>query len=215
MHMPEPGEAAPDFWDRLYGRSERIWSGNVNVRLAEVAGDLPPGRALDLGCGEGGDAMWLAERGWKVTATDISPVAISRATEDAANRGLAGAIEFILTDLAGGVPTGPFDLVSAHFFHVPQPLELDRTEVLRSAAAAVTPGGHLLIVDHGSAPEFSEHHDFEFPSAEDVLTTLDLDASQWRRVRVEAVKRQVTGPEGQTALIDDNVMLLQRLQSNS
>lgn len=214
MHMPEPGESAPDFWDRLYGRSERIWSGNVNVRLAEVAAELPPGRALDLGCGEGGDAMWLAERGWQVVATDISPVAIRRATEDADKRGISERIEFVLTDLAGGVPAGPFDLVSAHFLHVPDPLTLDRTDVLRSAAAAVAPGGHLLIVDHGSAPEFSDHHDYEFPSAEDVLTKLDLDPSLWARVRVEAVKRQVTGPEGQAAVIDDNVMLLRRQSNN-
>lgn len=219
MHMPEPGESAPDFWDRLYGRSERIWSGNVNARLAEVAADLPPGRALDLGCGEGGDAMWLAEHGWTVVATDISPVAIRRATEDAAARNLADRIEFVRTDLADGVPDGPFDLVSAHFLHVPDGLELDRTTVLRAAAGQLVPGGHLLIVDHGSAPPFSEHRDMPtqlrppndhyFPSTDEVLAALDLDPDTWERVRVEVRKRQVTH-EGQTAVIDDNVMLLRR-----
>lgn len=209
MHMPEPGETAPDFWDRLYGRSERIWSGNANVRLEEIAADLPPGRALDLGCGEGGDAMWLAERGWTVVATDISPVAIQRATEDATKHGVAERIQFVRTDLADGVPAGPFDLVSAHFFHVPDGLELNRAKVLRAAADAIVPGGHLLIVDHGSAPPFSEHRDHYFPSTDEVLAELDLDPDTWLRVRVEVLPRQVTH-EGQTAVIDDNVMLLRR-----
>ncbi|GFG63612.1 hypothetical protein MKUB_11020 [Mycobacterium kubicae] len=210
MHTPEPGEAAPDFWDRLYRRSDRIWSGNVNARLAEVAVDLPPGRALDLGCGEGGDAMWLAERGWQVVATDISPVAIERAREDARARGLAERIEFVRTDLADGVPAGPFDLVSAHYFHVPEPLALNRSAVLRAAAEALRPGGHLLIVDHGSAPSWSEHHDYPFPGADEVLDSLDLDVAQWQRVRVEAVDRDVAGPDGQKASVKDNVMLLRR-----
>ncbi|OBJ53426.1 bifunctional 2-polyprenyl-6-hydroxyphenol methylase/3-demethylubiquinol 3-O-methyltransferase UbiG [Mycobacterium sp. 1423905.2] len=210
MHAPEPGEAAPDFWNRLYRRSDRIWSGNVNVRLAEVAAELPPGRALDLGCGEGGDAMWLAERGWQVVATDISPVAIERASQDSQKRGLADRIEFVRTDLVDGVPAGPFDLVSAHFFHVPEPLSLDRSAVLRAAADALCSGGHLLIVDHGSAPSWSDHHDYPFPGAEEVLASLDLHAGEWQRVRVEAVDREVTGPDGQRATIKDNVMLLRR-----
>ena len=126
MRMPEPGQSAAEFWDGLYGSSERIWSGGVNARLAEVVADLPPGRALDLGCGEGGDAMWLAEHGWRVVATDVSPVALARAEGDAAVRGVADRIEFLHTDLSEGVPPGPFDLASAHFLHSPEGLGLDR-----------------------------------------------------------------------------------------
>lgn len=209
MRMPEPGETTTEFWDNLYGTQDRIWSGKVNVRLAEVAGDLTPGRALDLGCGEGGDAMWLAEHGWQVVATDVSGVALARAQEDATRRGVAGAIEFVKTDLTDGVPPGPFDLVSAHFLHAPDELALNRVAVLRSAAAAVAPRGLLLVVDHGSAPSWSAHHDHHFPSAAEVLEALKLGL-QWQRIRVEAVEREVTGPDGQVATITDNVMLLRR-----
>jgi len=208
--MPEPGETPVAFWDRLYGTSERIWSGRVNIRLAEVAADLQPGRALDIGCGEGGDAMWLAEHGWHVVATDVSEVAIGRARTDAQARGIADRIDFIRTDLTDGVPNGPFDLVSAHFFHTPDDSWLDRGAVLRSAAAEVAAGGSLLIVDHGSAPPWSEHNDHVFAGPEEVLAGLALNPAVWQRIRVESVDREVTGPDGQTATIADNVMLLRR-----
>ena len=81
----------PKLWEEHYAERDRVWSGRVNVRLAEVAESLPPGRALDLGCGEGGDAMWLAERGWHVTAVDISQTALDRAAADARSRNLSGA----------------------------------------------------------------------------------------------------------------------------
>ena len=210
MRMPEPGQSAAEFWDGLYGSSERIWSGGVNARLAEVVAELPPGRALDLGCGEGGDAMWLAEHGWRVVATDVSPVALARAEGDAAVRGVADRIEFLHTDLSEGVPPGPFDLASAHFLHSPEGLGLDRNALLRAAAETVAPGGLLLIVDHGSAPPWSEHHDHAFPGITEVLEALNLDPAVWQRVRASAVHREVTGPDGQVATIADNVMLLRR-----
>ena len=210
MRMPEPGQSAAEFWDGLYGSSERIWSGGVNARLAEVVAELPPGRALDLGCGEGGDAMWLAEHGWRVVATDVSPVALARAEGDAAVRGVANRIEFLHTDLSEGVPPGPFDLASAHFLHSPEGLGLDRNALLRAAAETVAPGGLLLIVDHGSAPPWSDHHDHAFPGITEVLGALKLDPAVWQHVRASAVHREVTGPDGQVATIADNVMLLRR-----
>ncbi|WP_231999672.1 bifunctional 2-polyprenyl-6-hydroxyphenol methylase/3-demethylubiquinol 3-O-methyltransferase UbiG, partial [Mycobacterium sp. 1245852.3] len=74
---------AVQFWEERYRSAERVWSGRVNPRLAEVTADLPVGRALDLGCGEGADALWLAERGWQVVAVDVSATALRRATEAA------------------------------------------------------------------------------------------------------------------------------------
>src|ERR1700754_2216248 len=82
-------------WEEHYGERDRVWSGRVNVQFADVVSDLPPGRALDLGCGEGGDAVWLAERGWDVVAVDISETALGRAVEAAKSRGVAERIEFI------------------------------------------------------------------------------------------------------------------------
>jgi SAM-dependent methyltransferase len=209
-HKPQPGQSTVEFWDSLYERSGRIWSGNVNARLAEIAEGLTPGRALDLGCGEGGDAMWLAEHGWTVVAADVSPVALARARVDAEARGVVDRIDFRRTDLTASVPDGPFDLVSAHFLHAPDDVDFDRGAVLRSAAVAVAPGGTLLIVDHGSAPSWSEHHAHEFPSAAETLDGLALDPQDWRTLRVEAVEREVSGPDGRAAAIADNVMLLQR-----
>jgi SAM-dependent methyltransferase len=210
MLTPETGEKPADFWDRLYSTKPRLWSGQANIRLTEVAQTLPPGRVLDLGCGEGGDAVWLAEHGWSVAATDVSPVALQRAREHAAERGVTDRIEFVPGDLSDGVPEGPFDLVSAQFLHSPDELPLARTPLLRAAAHQLTPGGWLLIVDHGSAPSWSERHTHRFPCAAEVLAALDLDAATWTPVRVEAVERAVTGPDGQTATILDNVMLVRR-----
>ncbi|WP_081287639.1 SAM-dependent methyltransferase [Mycobacterium asiaticum] len=197
-----------EFWDRLYKSRARVWNGRVNVRLAEIARTLTPGRALDLGCGEGGDAVWLAERGWSVVATDVSEVALQRARADAQEHGVLDRIEFVHRDLSHGAPAGAFDLVSAHFLHAPQELSLDRTTLLRDAADRVAPGGLLIIVDHGSAPPWSGHQDHYFPSAAEVLAALDLDVTVWERVRVESIERAVTGPEGQQAAILDNVILL-------
>ncbi|MHA3021004.1 class I SAM-dependent methyltransferase [Mycobacterium sp. BMJ-28] len=196
---------ARQHWDRHYVERERIWSGRVNPRLAEVAATLTPGRALDLGCGEGGDAIWLAGNGWQVVATDISDVALGRAAEDAGD--LLERIDFQRHDLTESFPAGEFDLVSAQFLHSTMPL--DRTAVLRRAADAVAPGGRLVIVDHGAAPPWSKHKDYPFPSIDDVLASLDLGAG-WDRLRAEPVEREATGPDGQAGHLIDNVMVLQR-----
>jgi len=98
-------------WEEHYGERDRVWSGRVNARLAEVVSTLEPGRALDLGCGEGGDACWLAERGWTVVAVDISDTALQRAAADADARGLGDRIEFAQQDLSDGFPDGTFDLI--------------------------------------------------------------------------------------------------------
>jgi SAM-dependent methyltransferase len=198
-------------WEEHYGERERVWSGRVNVQFADVVADLAPGRALDLGCGEGGDAVWLAERGWHVVAVDISDTALGRAREAADSRGVADRIEFVQLDLSDSFPDGTFDLVSSQFLHSTVPL--DRTKILANAAAALRSDGLLVIVDHGSAPpwvsKLDHHH--EFPSAEEVIAGLDLSADEFERLRVEAVERQAVGPEGQQRPWMDNVMVLRRL----
>jgi SAM-dependent methyltransferase len=201
---------AQQVWEEHYSERDRVWSGRVNVRLAEVADSLPPGRALDLGCGEGGDAMWLAERGWHVTAVDISQTALDRAAADARERNLLERIDFQRHDLPHTFPAGTYDLVSAQFLH--SMVELDRPRLLRLAAGTVAPGGILLVVDHGGPPPWASklHHHHEFPSADEVVDSLNLDAGEWERVRVEAVEREATGPDGQVGTLIDNVIIMRR-----
>ena len=202
-----------EHWEQHYGERDRVWSGRVNLRLAEVAEDLAPGTALDLGCGEGGDAIWLAEKGWHVVAVDISDTALGRASAEAESRGVADRIEFAQHDLSETFPEGTFDLVSSHFLH--SRVRLERPRILINAARAVNPGGLLVIVDHGSAPPWASKLDDvpEFPTAEEVIAGLNLKPGEFDRVRVEEVERNVTRPDGEVVPWMDNVMVLRRRAS--
>ncbi|WP_229796335.1 class I SAM-dependent methyltransferase, partial [Saccharothrix coeruleofusca] len=103
------------FWEQMYRSRERLFSGAPNGVLVTEVADLPPGQALDVGCGEGGDALWLARRGWRVTAVDISHTALSRAA--AAGADVAGRVAWKHGDLtATPPPAGAFDLVSIQYF---------------------------------------------------------------------------------------------------
>jgi SAM-dependent methyltransferase len=203
-------EGAGQFWEDRYGSAERVWSGRVNPRLAEVAAELPAGRALDLGCGEGADALWLAERGWDVVAVDVSATALRRATEAAADRNLLESISFQRHDLNESFPEGTFDLVSAQYFH--SPAHLDRDAVLRLAADRVNPGGVLLIVDHGAPPPWAQHDGHRFAGIEEVLASLRLDTGRWTRVRTQAAEREMVGPNGEVGNMVDHVMVLRRVE---
>lgn len=203
--------AAPAaYWEGRYAGDERVWSGRVNRTVADIAASLPSGTALDLGCGEGGDALWLAEHGWQVTGVDISETAIARAREAAASADLADRARFVRAELPGGIPEGAFDLVTASFLH--SPVTLDRLEILRAAASRVASGGHLLVVSHASVPPWShadaQHADF--PDLHEELAALALDASAWDTVIAETRPRPVTAPDGTASTIDDAVLLLRR-----
>lgn len=208
--MTERVQDAREFWEQFYGANEHAWSGRPNARLVEVVSALPPGRALDVGCGEGADAIWLAERGWQVRAVDVSQAALQRARDAAAERNMLAGIQFERHDLSEAFPDGHYDLVQAQFLH--SPVRLDREAVLRRAAAAVAQHGTLLIVDHAAAPpwagEHARHH--EFPTIEGVLSGLQLDDAQWTRLRAERAEREGVGPDGQPATWVDNVFVLRR-----
>jgi SAM-dependent methyltransferase len=199
---------AQRFWEERYRSAERVWSGRVNPRLAEVATGLPVGRALDLGCGEGADALWLAERGWEVVAVDISATALQRAIEAASARKMLAHIDFQRHDLNESFPEGAFDLVSAQYLH--SPARLERDGVLQRAAERVKCGGVLLIVDHGAPPPWAEHHDHHFEDIDEVLASLHLDAPCWTRLRTEALEREMVGPNGEVGTMADNLMVLRR-----
>lgn len=131
-------------WDARYAGQERLWSGQPNGALvAEVAG-LTPGRVLDVGCGEGADAVWLARGGWDVTALEVSGVALGRAAGHARDAGVA--VHWVHAGLAeAALPPGSFDLVSAQY---PALLRTPDAAAERALLAAVAPGGVLLVVHH-------------------------------------------------------------------
>ncbi|MPQ97169.1 methyltransferase domain-containing protein [Modestobacter sp. I12A-02628] len=139
---PRPDEAAE--WDERYAGHDQVWSGRPNGALvAEVSG-LRPGRALDVGCGEGADAVWLARRGWEVTALDVSRVALDRAGRHAADAGVQ--VTWVLAGLLEArLPAGGFDLVSAQY---PALLRTPGDECEHVLLDAVAPGGTLLVVHH-------------------------------------------------------------------
>ena len=196
------------FWERLYNERTQVWSGRVNAVLEQEAERLTPGRALDLGCGEGGDALWLAERGWQVTAVDLSPTALDRGAAEAARRGLV--VDWQCVDLSERLPSGPYDLVSAQFLQ--SPVALPRAEVLRRAAAEVATGGVLLVVGHAAPPPWSQHQPDPalMPTAAEVLTQLALPEQEWETVRAEQSTRAAIGPDGQSGELVDSVVLLRR-----
>ena len=197
-------------WEEHYRAKPRVWSGRVNTRLVEIAGGLPAGRVLDLGCGEGADAIWLAEQGWNVLGVDVSPTALERARADADAAGVGDRIELVQLDLGSGFPAGVFDLISAQFLH--SQVAMDRPAILRAALHALAPGGSLLIVDHAEGPPWaSKLHHHEFPSAESVLAGLAPDPAGWRPVRCERASRTAVGPDGQEATLWDNIILIRRL----
>lgn len=134
-------------WDRRYAERELVWSAEPNRFLVAETEALPPGRALDLACGEGRSAVWLAERGWQVTAVDYSGVALEKARRIAERRGVA--VDWVLADLLDYEPEArAFGLVLILYLHV---LGDERRRILARAAAAVAPGGTLLLVGHDLA----------------------------------------------------------------
>jgi len=198
------------YWEEFYRDRPRAWSGKPNSLLVEEASHLTPGTALDLGCGQGGDAIWLVSQGWRVTAVDVSPTALAVAADHAAAAGVAEAIEWERHDLAVSFPSGSFDLVSSCYLH--SPVQMPRELVLRSAAAAVATGGTLLVVGHAGSPSWGEAHpEIHFPTPQDVLDELALPAGRWEVKRSDFVTRQLPGPDGEPATRPDNVLSVRRL----
>jgi SAM-dependent methyltransferase len=209
--MTEHPENSPaSFWDARYRETDRTWSGRANAALEREAAELAPGRALDLGSGEGGDALWLAERGWQVTAVDISPTALDRGRAAAVERGLVHRVEWVEADLGEWTPQGEFDLVSAHFLH--SPVELPRELILRRAAASVAPAGTLLVVGHGAFPPWSSHrHEGPpLPGPEEVLAGLELPMTEWTVVTSALVDRAAVSPRGEPVVMTDAVLAVRR-----
>jgi thioredoxin reductase/SAM-dependent methyltransferase len=199
-------------WDEWYGEREQVWSGRPNVVLVREVEGARPGRALDLGCGEGADAIWLAGQGWHVTAADVSRVALDRAAEHAATAGVADRIDWQQHDLGDSFPDGTFDLVSAQFLHAHG--DLPREEILRKAADAVAPGGTLLIEGHTAFPSWEHDHadaaDTHLPTADEVIASLRLPDGEWKVLISEEHERTQTRPDGSTGNRTDCTVKLLR-----
>lgn len=195
-------------WEERYS-GDKVWSGKVNAQLATEAADLAPGRALDVGCGEGGDALWLAEQGWKVTASDFAEAALARVTEHAAEAGLGDSVETRRIDVRTFEPAGEtWDLVTAAFVHLPDGGMVD---VVRRLGEAVAPGGTLLVVGHDpgdlSTGLRHGHHSF-MHTADQLLPALD-DA--WEVEVCESRPRTQKHPEtGEDIDIADAVLRARR-----
>lgn len=203
------------YWDDRYAAAGMVWSGAVNPVLISETSALPAGSALDIGCGEGADAIWLAARGWQVTAVDFSGVALERAAarsrqagaDPGASARVADRIRWEQHDFTEWTPpTKTFDLVSSQFMHLPAS---QRSILFRALAAAVKPGGTLLIVGH----DISHAHGHAPPAdlfftAADVAA--DLDPTRWRVDVAEPRARAVRGADGAVSTTVDAVLSARR-----
>ena len=227
-----PGESpfTREFWDERYGSADRIWSGKPNAQLVAQVSGLPPGRALDAGCGEGADAIWLAGRGWSVTAIDVSVVALERgAAAAAAELGADGAARITWQQadlLSWDPPAAEFDLVTSQYMHAP-----DYTGLHRRLARAVRPGGTFLavahhaedmpatIVERSTGDELREqaavgHGDgSRFPTTERMKAA--LDDRDWLIEVADAPGREVKDLDGNTVTVRDMVLRAVRRAAGS
>lgn len=209
----EPMDAAT-YWQHRYLTNGRSWSGNVNASLERELAGVAPGTALDLGCGEGGDALWLARAGWAVTAVDIAPaaLAIGKAAQQPDDD-----ITWVAADLADWRPPATYDLVAASFLH--STVELPRDAILRRAAGAVAPGGRFIVIGHAGVPHWASeedhrHDDAELPSPEEMLAILfdgdsRLEPGDWTVATSELVERKLDPPrDGHTSILDSVLALV-------
>ncbi|GAA1725800.1 class I SAM-dependent methyltransferase [Aeromicrobium alkaliterrae] len=208
---------APDYfeqagWDERYSGPDTIWSGNPNPQLVTEVTGLTPGTALDLGSGEGGDVIWLAQQGWTVTGADFSPEGLARAARHAEEAGVGERTSWWRVDARtfaedheqAGSPT--FDLVTTHFLHPGTSM----VEVVAELTKAVAPGGHLLVVGHAPSEVFTHHSPKQQAAmwhAEDMLAALGED---FETLVVEQRPRRVER-DGRVVEIDDATLLARRI----
>ncbi|MGW5052950.1 class I SAM-dependent methyltransferase [Actinokineospora sp. NPDC004072] len=186
------------FWEERYRSRTAVWSGRPNPQLVAEAADLTPGTALDAGCGEGADAIWLADRGWQVTGVDFAETALRRA---AAQPG-GDRVRWQQADLLTWTPDRSYDLVSAQYLHLP-----DQHALFTRLAGAVAPGGRLLIVGHHRSDLETTVGRPNLPdllhTAEELATVVD---EGWDVV-AEDRPRTAVDPDGNEVTIHDAVLV--------
>ena len=200
-------------WDHRYG-GDQLWSGHPNGTLVEEISRLAPGRALDVGAGEGGDALWLAEHGWSVTASDISQRALDRINAQAVRRGLRVECDHVDANALDAFTTDAYDLVSAQYASIPRTPD---GRALHNLMNAVAPGGTLLVVGHDieamrAAIDLLAHSPASDPDAylriEDFAATL-ARSEQWE-IAVHEKRPRPSGPASGSHHVDDIVLRARR-----
>lgn len=197
-------------WEQRYASADKMWSNNPNAALVDATTALTPGRALDIGCGEGADVLWLASRGWTVEGLDISETAIKRALKEAHTRREPKASFHVgdLLDWSRGLDPA-FDLVTASFLHGFE--GQDRSALLGRAASLVLVGGHLLVISHAAPPPWSSHHGHDHPLVSPQSDFGLLSHKQdWAIEIAQVRKRPAIGPDGEEAELEDSVLLVRR-----
>lgn len=201
-------------WDRRY-RGERMWSGNANGSLVHEVTDMTPGRALDIGAGEGGDALWLESHGWQVTASDISRQGLDQVAAEASRRGVT--IEYLHADANALAPFGDdaFDLVTAHYASIPRTPD---GRAIANMLGAVAPGGTLLVVGHDLEPmrrpvDTSRHSRMfdadAYVTVDDVAAAIS-DAPGWH-IEVHERRSRPPGHAAASHHVDDVVLRARRV----
>jgi SAM-dependent methyltransferase len=200
-HLP----TQPAYWDERYAQADQLWSGDPNSVLVEVARARVPGRALDVGCGEGADAVWLAANGWDVTALDISAVALERAARHARDAG--ATIDFVHTGLVEAtLPAATFDLVSAQYPVLRKTPDSLAEHILLDLVA---PDGTLVIVHHAEFEvDDSERHDFNPADYVGPWDVAPLLGEGWEIELIERRPRHLTAGAG--ARHSEDVILVAR-----
>ena len=194
-------------WDQRYADTELVWSVTPNQFVAAELADLPPGRAVDLAAGEGRNAIWLASRGWEVTAVDFSQVALDKGRRLAESQELTGSVTWVCADATTWTGDGEYDLVVLAYLQLP---EGERRAAARAAVEALRPGGTFLLVAHDSINPAEGTGGPQDPAVlmttDDVLD--DLGGLPLEVVRAERVVRQVPQPDGSTAPAYDALVRL-------
>lgn len=210
-NMPSTDLPPKEFWDEMYSARERVWSGNVNATLEKELKKLTPGTALDLGCGEGGDVLWLAQQGWAATGIDISDVAVQRAAARAVALGFSEAeARFVAADLSTWDDEQTFDLVVSSFLQ--SPVELEREQILAAALKKVKPGGRMIVLSHAGLPAWVEidpdFHKFPDPQAE--IAYLVPENSADNVIFAGVVEREIQDPDGNPGVIPDGLLVIEK-----
>jgi SAM-dependent methyltransferase len=198
-----------DGWDRRYEAEDLVWGLEPNRWLVTEAEELPPGKALDLGCGEGRNALWLAGRGWLVTGVDFAGVALARAAELAERADLASQVAWVHADVAdSGSWGGSYDLVVVAYLHQ---VSAERRRVLRAAAQVLAPRGTLLVIAHDLSNLAEGIGGPQDPTvlftAKDVVDDL-ADMPGLLVLRANRVSRSVQAPDGPREAYDVLVRVL-------